>query len=288
LRLFAPIKDNHLALGLAIAGSLVFSALVFWLLQLLPGRSRRWLIIGCTFLAGCFYAMEFFWPVHEVAPGVKENFLTNVKEPVGFFVEIMGGLAIGLGVVSLASFHAKAIALRKSGWGNSIVFFAGLLAMIVLGIWNVHVIRAAEHIQNPEVAKQFQHSMRFVSGGYNLVFNGLFQPLNSTMFSVLAFFIVSAAYRAFRIRSAEAALMSATAFIVMLGMVPLGMVLTSSIGANSSLAALRLENLGRWIMVVINMSTVRAINFGVAVGGLAMALRVWLSLERGAYFDQRP
>lgn len=274
-------------MALAIIGSLLVSVVIFALLQLVPGRSRRWLIIGCTFLAGCFFALEFFWPVHIVASGAEENFLTKWTEPVGFFVEVMGGFAIGLGVISLASYHAKAISGKKPGWGNSLVFFAGLLGMIVFGIWNIHIVKAIGQIQNPDLAKHFEERMRFVTGGYKLLFEGFLQPLGSTMFSVLAFFIVSAAYRAFRVRSVEAALMSATAFLVMLGMVPLGMALTSGIAPESHWAALRLENVGRWILVVINMSTVRAINFGVSVGGLAMALRIWLSLERGAYFDQR-
>lgn len=282
--MFRPLHGTHLAL--AIAGGLAFSGLVFALLQLLPGRSRRWLIIGCTFLAGCYFSLEFFWPVSPLPGGGEGNFLTPSKESVGFFVAVMGGFAIGLGVVNLCSYHAKVLGGGKAGWENSLVFFVGLVGMIVFGIWNVHVERTMGGMP-PEAAEAFGNRMKFITEGYDFFFKGLFQPLGATMFSVLAFFIISAAYRAFRIRTAEAALMSVAAFLVMLSMVPLGMAITSGIPPESQWAGLRLENIGRWIMAVINMSTIRAINFGVAVGGLAMALRVWLSLERGAYFDQR-
>jgi hypothetical protein len=108
------------------------------------------------------------------------------------------------------------------------------------------------------------------------------------MFSLVAFYIVSASYRAFRVKSGEATLMMAAAFIVMLGMVPIGVYLTHWIpetGKYAWLSVFRLENLTVWILTGPNAAAQRAITFGIAVGGLAMALRIWLSLERGSYLD---
>ncbi|MCS6862608.1 MAG: hypothetical protein NZT92_20075, partial [Abditibacteriales bacterium] len=124
----------------------------------------------------------------------------------------------------------------------------------------------------------------FAAATYNVLFNGMFNSLDATMFAILAFFIVSAAYRAFRVRSAEATLMMVSAFIIMLGQVPLGIVLTNWIPHDSPLAIFRLERLARWILTGINAAAFRAIIFGIVMGYLAMSLRVWLSLERGSYF----
>ncbi len=52
---------------------------------------------------------------------------------------------------------------------------------------------------------------------FDYLFNNAFMPLSATMFSLLAFFIASAAYRAFIIRSFESNLLMITAVIVMLG-----------------------------------------------------------------------
>ena len=122
---------------------------------------------------------------------------------------------------------------------------------------------------------------------YSILFSGLFAPLQAATFSLLAFYIASAAYRAFRVRTAEAGLMMAAAFLVMLGQVPFGAWLTSAIPASSPWAFFRLEVLGDWIMKWLNMPAQRGILFGIAVGALAMSLRVWLSLERGTFFSEK-
>ena len=58
-------------------------------------------------------------------------------------------------------------------------------------------------------------------------------------------------------------------------------------GQPSSFAGnFRIERIANWLLTVINASAQRGILFGLTVGGLAVSLRYWLSLERGAYFDK--
>ncbi|MEJ5171489.1 MAG: hypothetical protein WHU10_10915, partial [Fimbriimonadales bacterium] len=99
-------------------------------------------------------------------------------------------------------------------------------------------------------------------------------------FSLLAFYLASASYRAFRIRSAEAGLMMATALIVMLGQTPFGMYLTGWLG--EQFRALWLPNVAGWVLRVPNSAVVRGLIFGTMLGGIGTALRYWLNLEKGS------
>lgn len=102
------------------------------------------------------------------------------------------------------------------------------------------------------------------------IHEAFFVPLGSAMFSLLAFYVATAAYRTFRVRSLEAFLMMTAAIIVMLGQIPHGPLYVST-----NLPGIRL-----WLLENISTPAFRAVVFGSAVAGLAMAIRMWLSLER--------
>ena len=158
---------------------------------------------------------------------------------------------------------------RTSGWYNSVAFFLAFFGIMVFGFM--------KDWRGGAVSTQM----------FGILFKGFYTSLDATMFSLIAFYIVSAAYRAFRVRSAESALMMITAAIIMLALVPVGAAITSWLPDHGFLSAFRLERIGYWILIWPNMAVQRAINFGIAVGSLAMGLRIWLSLERGNFFDRQ-
>ena len=94
-------------------------------------------------------------------------------------------------------------------------------------------------------------------------------PLQSTMFALLAFFVASASYRAFRARNLEATLLLIAAVIVMLGRVPAGYKIWP-----------RLPGIANWIFNVLQMGAMRGIKIGIALGAVAMSLRLILGIER--------
>lgn len=259
-RLFPP--QQGAMLYVALAGAALFSIVVIFVLaKVMPARLRRPVIAACTFLAGLFYVTEFFLPVKQ---GEEGNMLTFAVPTVGNIANVLVGFTLGLGVFSLIRVHGANVAKMKSGWENSLVLLLGMVVMTVAGIGF------------PD------------STFYRSLFRDVLNSFDAAMFAVLAFFIISAAYRAFRIRSAEATLLMLSALVVMLGQIPIGQYLTSGLPEKGEFVSLfRLDNISNWLLTVVNAPAQRAISFGLGIGALANSLRLWLSLERGAYFEAK-
>lgn len=244
---------------------LLFGGALFLLLSIVPSRWRKPLIAVLTLLAGLIYSVEFFVPAD---PKTQMNFLTPLRRQIGEATNVVYAFALGLGIFSLIRFHGTNLIRKRPGWHNNLAFFLSFMAMSGAGFW------------------MYSTSSKASTNAYNLLFEGVVAALGATMYSTIGFYIVSAAYRAFRIRSGEATLMLIAAFIVMIGQVPVGAYLTNGIPTTGLANSLRLENLSYWILAMPNMAAQRGIWFGIEVGALAMALRQWLSLERGSFFER--
>ncbi|MCP3905705.1 MAG: hypothetical protein GY715_18925 [Planctomycetes bacterium] len=105
-----------------------------------------------------------------------------------------------------------------------------------------------------------------------------FKPLQATIFAMLAFYVASAAFRAFRAKNIEAFLLLGTAFIILLGRTFAGVFLTSWVPEWAS--GLKIENLTVYIMQVFNTAGNRAIMIGIALGIASTSLKVLLGVDR--------
>jgi hypothetical protein len=168
------------------------------------------------------------------------------------WLQIIGGFALVLGVSSLFQVHAVKIRRREAGWGYSFVLYAGILCTIVIGFW----ASGKETVEGNMT-------------GFGWIYNYMMVPLQGSMFAILAFFIASAAYRSFRARSREAAVLLAAAVIVMMGRVPLGEYLVPLSG-----------DVSQWILNVLNASVRRAILIGVSLGTVALSFKIIFGVER--------
>ncbi len=249
-----------------IAGAIVASIVLIVILTQLPQRARKWVLFTVTFLGGLFYALEFFLPTHEMmieGNKAEGNFLTPFVVPMANILPALSSFAVGLGVINLFQLHTKRVLKWNLDSINSVVFFVAMILMTVAHI----------------MAKR-PHPSEFVTSLQKILFDGALQSLDATMFSIIAFYITSAAYRAFRVRSLEATLLLATAIIVMLGQITIGQLLTSSLPDY-----LHIEVVRNWILTKVNAPATRAIAVGLGIGSLAVGLRIWLGLERGSYFE---
>ncbi len=199
---------------------------------------RRQVPLIITFIAGTIMIIAYFIP-REPFGGLRQRF------SVWFL--IIAAFALILGIGNLIKIHGKRISRQSAGWGYSVVLLVGLAAMSVLGIgWGIER-----------------------STPFHYLFWNMQIPLSATMFALLAFFVASASYRAFRIRSFEATLLLAAAVVVMLGRVPLGNLLWP-----------RLPAVANWIMTFPNTAGQRAIMIGIALGVVSSSLRIILGIER--------
>ena len=286
---FAPLPNHGGAYYGKMALGLLFVFAVLALLQAAPRRARKGIIAFFTFLGGLYFALEFFWPTDSKT---NANPLTPYQDVVASLAAVVGSFAIGLGVFSLLQLHTRTLSRLRPGWGYSVVLLISFLSMFVFGLMNAYSPNVTVIPAVPGAwAGQNAHGM------FQFLFNGGLSNLGAATFSMIAFYIASAAYRAFRIRSLEATLLMVAALIVMLGSVGFGTAITAGIPLVSGTdtlghpienvwSNLRVEKIAQWLLLEVNASAQRGILFGLTLGLLATSLRYWLSLERGAYFDK--
>lgn len=200
-----------------------------------------------TAAVGLFMILSFFVPHQAVS--VPADFLQQSAVIVVAFGYVLGG-------ANVLRVNFDGIYRRRPDWPYKLVLAGSLLATLAIG--------AIE-------GRGFQsEGTRFM-----WIYNQVYSPMSATMFALLAFFIASAAFRAFRIRTLEAGLLALAAMLVMLGRVPIGNAWTQWLPE-----PVRLQGIQEWIMDIPQNAAKRAILIGAALGVMATGLRVILGIER--------
>ena len=191
----------------------------------------------------------------------------------GIWFDILAGIAFILGGANLMKNHLKKISNGRAGWGYSAVTIVAFVATLAIGMFKLGV---GPQPQFPSFAWSGVYNAP--GSGFNYMYEYFFKPLTAAMFALLAFYVASAAFRAFRAKNFEAFLLLGTAFIVLLGRVYLGTWLTSWMP--ESMSEFTLPGLTDTIMQVINKAGNRVIMMGVALGVVSLSLRVILGIDR--------
>lgn len=195
-------------------------------------------------VGGVLMIIQYFIP-HRISQDIFDNYT--------IWVPIIGAFALILGVGSLTRLHGHKVRNKAPNWPYSL---AVLLPMYLLPVFALLLPVSVGGGMDPP-------------GVYNFAYMHIQVPIQSTMFSLLAFYIASAAFRAFRAKSMLATILLLTAVIVMMGQVPIGELLGSWF-----------PRVGLWIIDFPNNAAKRAIGLGVGFGILATQLKIIFGVER--------
>ncbi len=195
-------------------------------------------------VGGILMIVQYFIP-HQYSQLVFNNYLE--------WAPIVGAFALILGVGSLTRLHSHKIRRKAKNWQYSWAVLVPLFGMPLFAL----------------IVPESLGGGTDIHGVHDFLFLHIQVPIQSTMFSLLAFYIASAAFRAFRAKSALASVLLISAVVVMLGQVPVGEVLGRW-----------LPNTGLWILRFPNLAAKRAIMLGVGFGMLATNLKIIFGVER--------
>jgi hypothetical protein len=191
-----------------------------------------------TFVTGAALIAVFFIPHHAVQ---------KAQSVILDWANVVYAFALILGSLSLWHFHQRKIQTRSRGWPYSVVTLGALAFVTIAG--------SVQGVEEGTLVNRF--------------YNAVNAPLASTMFSLLAFFIASAAFRAFRARNVEATLLLGTAIVMMIGRVSVGELLWSGF-----------PGVTEWLLDVPNLAAKRAIAIGIGLGAISTALKIILGIDR--------
>ncbi len=196
---------------------------------------KKVLPTAAAIICGLFALVDFFVP-HPLIDSLGAKLVEGVM--------ILAAFALLAGILNLLGVHARRSSAGEKGQGYSIVLIAALLGTLAVGV----------------VAPE--------SGAISWIFGYMYYPLQSTMAALLAFFVVSAAYRVFRLRNGEALVMLVTSLLVLLAQLPFSRALAPF-----------LPLAREWILTVPVTAGMRGIILGTALGTIATSLRILLAVD---------
>jgi len=227
---------------------------------------RRTIPLAITFIVGVVLIIAEFIP-HKPFGNLGEDF--------SMYFDIIAVFAFLLGGGNLCRVHFSKVFKRKKDWQFSIVTLIGFFAMLFAGI---------SKYNNPN---GMTGDVTVADSLFAQMYDSIFTPLQGTMFALLAFFVASASYRAFRAKNIDATILLMAAFVILFGRTPAPRVVADGILGSWPdfthwIAKIFqfIPTLTEWIMDVPNLAGQRAILIGIALGVISMALRVILGVER--------
>ncbi len=259
-----------------------------------------------VFVVAGYFIFDFFYSslVSEVT--VTERITPELLTGAA----IISGMAFALGTLNLFLNHIKRVSLFLRGWFFSLVLLLSLITTLSAGIvdlinneranltlafisklltsddpdyWKNKfprltkklVVKCGEELPRECLVRvQAEYQEKLAKKGlpnflFKFLTDAFFVPLGQAMFSLLAFFIASASFRAFRFNNYLSLALLVSALIVLLGQ-------------NGFVVALFPELVGfrTWLLNYVSSGVFKVINISAIIGGLIIAIRIWLSMDK--------
>ena len=182
----------------------------------------------------------------------NESIKAFIDDDATQWYDIIASFAIFLGALNLLKLQFLKVLKRRAGWEYSVVAILSFFIVFVIGFFmrGAFVVdipnsdiqstyftqgaaeEAVNHLKDSGITAsitpaQWGAHIQTEGGLFKWMFDNIFTPLSATMFALLAFYVASASYRAFRARNFEATLLLLAGIIIMIGRVPIGSLISS-------------------------------------------------------------
>lgn len=198
---------------------------------------RRTLPLAIAGISGFLMVLEYALLIKEVSV---------VGTAIREFTMIIAGLAICLGAANIVAMHGRTLVKRSSkNWQYSAILLFTMFLYIVIGL-----------------------TLKTTSLPYSWLYNTFNLPLAQAMSCLLAFYLFSAAVRAFQARTLEASIFLTCGVLVVIANIP-------------SIASVlpQLTAAGSWVNDVPTKGAYRGLIIAAAVGAIILSLRTLMGRE---------
>ena len=209
---------------------------------------KRELVFVVTGIVAIVMMLSYFFNI----PGISgANGAAGQLQTWALIIQLM---AIGLGAINLVMVHYRQISRKTNMMIYSAWFMVFFAILLILGFYGLFT-----SVQ---------------TAPYTWIFANVYTSLSTTLYAITGFYIFSAAYRAFRARNVDAAILLIGGIFVLLANAPIGEVIWGGFPL-----------IGNWFNNVGQLGGMRAFAVVAAFGLLAYGFRALIGKERGFYSE---
>jgi len=202
------------------------------------------------FSTGFFYVFTYY--VKVSAPVDLQAIADNSLA----YLTAMIITAFAIGIINLTRIHYRNIKLKRPDWKFSVALIGSLYGMAIFSMIS------SPFQLDPQAIVIPAGLINFIQPIWGFLYYNVMISINTSIFSLLAFFIASAAFRAFKVRTLESTILLTAGLLVIIGEAPIADLMWPGFSA--------IQN---WIMLIPNTAGQRGILIGAALSIIAFSAR---------------